>query len=185
MNMVGRGEKITGEELLERYAAGERNFPFIYLKDGKLDGVNLSGINLMAANLRNIGGLNSINLSKACLVGAVLPPNMGGANLSSADLTGAMLQGVWFEGADLTCCIFDRAILCDAIFKNAILHHTSWEYANLIDADFTGSIGFPFVYPATAAECWSNGSGFGKTIFWDTTLPDGSIISEPFLSHEE
>jgi hypothetical protein len=186
MGMVGRREEITGEELLRRYGSGERDFPFIYLDHGNcvLEGADLSGINLMASNME-YGSFHKTNLSKARLIGAILPADMGGANLSGADLTGAMLKGVWFQEADLTGCVFDRAILSDAIFKDAILHYTNWKYANLIDADFTGAIGFPFVYPASKFIRGGNGYGFVKTIFWDTTLPDGSIISEPFLSHEE
>ncbi len=49
MEMIGSGEKITGEELLRRYSAGERNFPLIEIYDRNvvLEGANLKGINTL------------------------------------------------------------------------------------------------------------------------------------------
>jgi uncharacterized protein YjbI with pentapeptide repeats len=57
---------MTAEELLQRYAAGERDF---------------SGINLREVELVDVQ-LPSINLSNADLIGA----NLAGSNLSEADL---------------------------------------------------------------------------------------------------
>jgi uncharacterized protein YjbI with pentapeptide repeats len=84
MGMVGSGEEITGEELLKRYTAGERNFPLITLNDEKsvLEGADLRGINLMGAYLHH-APWSSINLSGACLM--------------AADLA-----GVWMDGTDLS-----------------------------------------------------------------------------------
>ncbi|GAX43398.1 rfrA pentapeptide repeat-containing protein [Tolypothrix sp. NIES-4075] len=43
--------RITVEELLKRYAAGERDFRSTTLKGMDLSGANLPGINLNQANL--------------------------------------------------------------------------------------------------------------------------------------
>ena len=49
--------RISREELLQRYAAGERNFSGAKL-EGMLDGIDLSGADL--SGNRKIGWLNSI-----------------------------------------------------------------------------------------------------------------------------
>ncbi len=63
-------KKITGEELLKRYAAGERNFPLISLYDEKsvLEGADLRGINMMGGYFDG-GSLCGTNLSDSCLIG--------------------------------------------------------------------------------------------------------------------
>lgn len=74
------------QELLTRYALGERNF-----RNANLMGANLAGICLQKANL--IGA----NLVDANLSGA----NLSGVNLTLADLTRANLSGANLKGAKL------------------------------------------------------------------------------------
>ena len=74
-NIKNKGtEAMTKEELLTRYAAGERDF-----SEAELYGVDLSGADLQG-----------INLSDARLFGA----NLSGANLKYANLDYASLYGV-------------------------------------------------------------------------------------------
>ena len=82
---------MTAKELLERYAAGERD----------LSGANLSDANLSDANLSD-ANLSDANLSGAKLFGA----NLFGANLSDAKLFGANLFGANLFGANLSAATF-------------------------------------------------------------------------------
>jgi uncharacterized protein YjbI with pentapeptide repeats len=81
---VLKGVVMTAEELLQRYAAGERNFSGmtfergIELEDAKIPGINLSNAILFRAKL-----------SRAYLRGA----NLSNANLGSAWLEEANLRG--------------------------------------------------------------------------------------------
>ncbi|MHC5725858.1 MAG: pentapeptide repeat-containing protein, partial [Nostoc sp.] len=83
-------QSITVEELLRRYAAGERNFSaikFSYSEKG-LRGCNLSGINLSGSQIEVY--MADVNLSGADLSEVYMPEtilsrsNLSGANLSSA-----------------------------------------------------------------------------------------------------
>ena len=69
---------MTVQELLARYAAGERNFSFANLSNADLGGANLRGADLRFANL------GDANLGDANLVGA----NLVGANLTNCTILG-------------------------------------------------------------------------------------------------
>ena len=89
---------MTRDDLLARYAAGERDFsrahlPCADLRDADLAGASFRGAYLPCADLRG-AGLKGTDLGGACLVGAYLPhASLGDANLTGADLTGARLRG--------------------------------------------------------------------------------------------
>ena len=93
---------MTTEELLERYAAGERDFSGVDLRGVNLSGANLYGVMLYDADLRgaNLGGanLNGTKLSSADLRNA----DLSNTNLSESNLCGAKLVGCNFRGTDLT-----------------------------------------------------------------------------------
>jgi hypothetical protein len=82
---------MTHDELLRRYAAGERDFRRANLYMADLRGAYLSGTNLYMANLRGA------NLSGAHLYMA----DLSEADLSRADLSGADLRGADLYMADL------------------------------------------------------------------------------------
>jgi uncharacterized protein YjbI with pentapeptide repeats len=78
---------MTAEELLQRYAAGERDF----------SGVDLENISLRGANL------SEIDLSNACLVKVDLTrANLTNANLSGVSFTQVSLFGADIAGVNLT-----------------------------------------------------------------------------------
>lgn len=169
MYRIGSGEKITGEELLRRYAAGERNFPFIEIDDwnGVLIGSDLRGINLIGADLGHAGWWNT-NLSGACLVAV----DFGGmrideANLSNANLTGASLWTVDLSGANLSGCILKGANLRRAILWNANLLNADLDGAILAYTSFNGAQNFPTLRYLTGV------------LFWNTIMPDNSVIEGP------
>lgn len=93
-------------KLAQKYAAGERNFRRLDLRnqnlaDLNLVGANLSHSNLSGSNLRgtNLSGANlsNANLSNAQLVNT----DLSKANLTKVNLSGANIKGTKLSGARL------------------------------------------------------------------------------------
>jgi uncharacterized protein YjbI with pentapeptide repeats len=171
--------KITAIDLLERYAAGDRNFNGIELipdpqrniYDGSgdihgLEGADLRGISLRGANLRDViltdADLSEADLFGACLFCAMLAnTTLKGANLYAVSLVQAGCEGANFDGADMT--------LIDATntgFGNAKIGFI--ENAVLACANFKGSI----TSKNTLCSCGN--------LIWHTTMPDGTIEQGPY-----
>ncbi|MEH2240309.1 pentapeptide repeat-containing protein [Nostoc sp.] len=168
--------EITAEELLARYADGERDFRGIELIQSAEEPQD-NMIDLQKAILRDIN-----------LRGAYLRQ----ADLSEADLTGADLFGVSLESAWLK-----RAIVRDANLYSANLH-----WCSLHEADLRGT-NLAQMNATSAFFCGANISSFefailiktnfrnayiAPNIIWsygnfvyDTTMPDGTIKSGPFF----
>ncbi len=85
---------LSAEELLKRYAAGERQFPDVILREGNLTGASLRSIVLSGSDLRGAKFRNA-NLIEADLERA----NLRGADLRGADLRGANLTQTELEEA--------------------------------------------------------------------------------------
>jgi hypothetical protein len=116
--------KISKEELLNSYKAGERNFRGAQLEEAvNLEGVTLYEVNLSYASLHranlsqaNLHGaqLNGTVLIEAVLCGANLSKAelyrayLGEANLQGANLSGANLQGADLQGAYLEKALYDE-----------------------------------------------------------------------------
>ena len=81
------GCTLTKDELLARYANGERDFPGVNCTGADRRGVNFGGVNFGGANLR------FVNFTEAYL---------GRVNFTGADLTGADLRRVNITVAYLT-----------------------------------------------------------------------------------
>ena len=140
------------EELLEKYAAGERDFPGVDLSEANLRGVNLSGVNLSQANL-SVTNLSGANLSRANLSGAKLNvarlsgvnltlanlnnASLNVANLIRANLSGAQLVGATLIRAELIRADLSRANLSDANLSGADLREATLRQANLRHADLS------------------------------------------------
>jgi len=121
-------------ELLQRYAAGDRNF-----QGADLRGIQLAGADLRNANLIN-GQLAGADLRKVRLDGAKLAiadltnANLSSASLRKANLVGAVLQGAKLNFADLT-----RADFSDADLSHVQLIGANLTGANLNAADLSGA----------------------------------------------
>ena len=122
---------MNAEELVKRYADGERNFNG--LKDDiDLSGANLRGVNLSETDLSCVD-LSQANLSEANLSKCDLSDtDFTGANLSRANLIAADLQSAYFNGAILT-----AADLSQANLKYADLTGANLNQANLRNADLS------------------------------------------------
>jgi uncharacterized protein YjbI with pentapeptide repeats len=171
--------RITTDELLERYKAGERNFNGIELirivgemgeRDGVdgqitgLEGADLRGINLRGANLEKVN-LSGANLTGADLFGAYLGEAglvktiLRDTNLFSVNLSHAVLTGADLTGANLS-----QTKAVSAVFIGAKIGY--FEYADLTQANLQGAIGMLI-------------KGHFNLI-WDTTMPDGTVEKGPY-----
>jgi uncharacterized protein YjbI with pentapeptide repeats len=151
------------EELLSRYAAGERDFPGLNLIEANLSGVNLSGANLIGANLSvsnlsganlsganltkaklNVARLSGVNLSKAILnqanfnVANLIRADLGGAELVQAAMIRAELIRAELSGANLSGANLSGADLREATLRQANLSRATLNEANLRGAFLTG-----------------------------------------------
>lgn len=114
------GNIASASELLQRYAAGDREFEEVRLSGADLQGAILHGIDLSEAIL------SDANLSRA---------DLRGADLSWADLSGANL-----EGADLRGAILTRADLSLANLNRANLRKSDLSLANLTGTQLSQAI---------------------------------------------
>ena len=97
----------SAEEILRRYAAGERVFRDADLPEGS-------------------------SFRGATLAGAIFKEAM----LHSVDFRGADLRGVQFVNSNVKCSDFRSADLWDAVFTGTSVEATFWEGANVVGADF-------------------------------------------------
>ena len=145
---------MDAEELIAKYAAGERNFTAILLCEANLSRIdlsganfseailsltNMSGTNLSNANMRkaklNVARLSGANLHKANLSGAIL--NV--ANLIRADLSEAQLVEATMIRAELIRADLSGANLSGANLSEADLREATLREANLEQADLSGA----------------------------------------------
>ena len=140
-------KKLSKDELLNRYAAGERNFIESDLTGLDLSRVDLPGINLTRSVLSR-ADLTEANLSNSILVSANLSStilnranftraNLVRANLSRSFLNKAILQEALLLQADLSGAIMIQANLYKTRLRQANLKHTNLRSANLEKANLT------------------------------------------------
>ncbi|MBD2451181.1 pentapeptide repeat-containing protein [Nostoc sp. FACHB-152] len=188
------------EELLQRYADGERDFRKIHLvfdeyerdeskearfdksgdpimrpgvKEGCLRGTNLSGVDFRGSNLRAIRMYcQGLILCHANL--SKLDLNyflFMGSNLSGANLSGANIFHADFLRANLSGAKLDRVIASDASFTSANLTSASFIKATLTNTHF-GGVDLTNVNFRNARNAY-----FPEAILKDTIMPDGSLRS--------
>ncbi len=196
---------IELEELLKRYAAGERDFTGFEVRDDrvddywKLEDVDLSGIILKGGSLYYISGfLQGINLSGADLRKLDLSrSDFQQANLSGANLSRTCLWRATFYYANLSGANLSRTDLQEAQFFEADMRGVNLSQAKILDTSFSGAnlMGANFT---KLRKCQGfsirktnlNGADFSDTdlskaditvdelegaYFKNTIMPDGSI----------
>ena len=122
--------EITVEELLTRYAAGERDFTNIVIDDSREDllrGIDLSGINLKGSYL-------AVDLSGAVLSQANLRNTVWGdhCDWKEADFSGSDMTGINIVSG----CVFTRCNFSNTIWEQADLFQTTFEDCDLAGANF-------------------------------------------------
>ena len=159
---------MTAEELLRRYAAGERDFT----------GTNLQGVELKYAQL------SGINLSRVVLYDARLfRIDLSGANLSEARLSDTTIEDVdlsnaIFSGADLGHSTIRRSSLEGASFENACLAETGMEDSWLNRANFQGAFfGETHFTRCAFSDAIIDINELRGCYLTQTSLPDGEIVT--------
>jgi len=141
--------RVTTDEILRRYAIGERYFVNANLRCAVLTSAKLSEINLSYAKL-SWADLSQANLSKADLTAADLSQaNLSGTdlnkaylmrtNLSEADLQQASLRGANLSSANLSEVNLTGADLTGANLALADLRGANFHLCNLSGANLTGA----------------------------------------------
>ncbi|BBD65518.1 pentapeptide repeat domain protein [Nostoc commune NIES-4072] len=144
---------VDASELLNRYAAGERDFSNIYIEGSdELASTNLSGIILNGAVVAEML-LDNINLSAS---------KLRETDFGQASLYGANLCGVDLTRANLRYAVLDSANLSDACLVDAHLKGASMGNVNFTRCNLSGA--------KLSENPWFEGA-----IFCNTTMPDGSI----------
>lgn len=188
---------MISEELLSRYADGERNFEGVDLRRVDLCKANLSGINLRNSYIEESGLIN-IDLSSANLEGIDLRDvvlenanlsavNMIDANLSEVNLICANLTDANFSGAGLSNVRLLYANLSKVIFRNTNMNEVDFDGSNLVNADFRDAkdayiddiyIFDPYLRYAAVKPANLNLIERAGAIFCRTIMPDGSICND-------
>lgn len=162
---------MTVEELLRRYAAGERDFSGVDLRGANLSGVHRRfDVGAYAEPYRQgiTSDLSGINLSGADLTEANLRGvNLAGANLSNANLTRANLNYSNLTNTDLS-----GANLTEALLECAELDGTNMRGANLLNAQI--GVTDAFSPDLTGAKNIKTVDFTGIPMQW--TLEDGTVI---------
>ena len=169
---------MTAEELLERYASGEREFSGIRIQANEneaiFSGQDLSKINLAGSVLS--GNWNNINLSSALLFGVKGERwDLRGANLTRANFRGTLLDkcnltdcnftNTFLNGLYCTQVMIERSDFSGADLSGAHFSDTSLSQLNLSGADLSGVKGMN-TSMLEALGC----------LLENTRMPDGRIV---------
>jgi len=170
------------EELLSRYAAGERKFGSADLRGLDLSGLNLSGIDFRSANLE------TTNLSRTNLSGAY----MECTNLINTILVEANLRDCYVEG--FINCDLRRANLDQIRMIEAPIRNCNMEGVSMRNVDFGSEIGIRFVNLRNSVLTGTKGNYYLADVdltgaigfdrhgvaggYWNLTLPDGTFIAD-------
>jgi uncharacterized protein YjbI with pentapeptide repeats len=155
--------EITREELLARYAAGERDF------SGLLNSIDLSGANLSEANL---SGSKDIIINKTILLRAnlqdsfiegILDSDLRRANLDRINMLEGPIKNCNMEGVSLKNANLSEVGIRSTNLRSANLEGTKGNFY-MKDVDLTGAIGFD------RQGVWAG--------YWQLTLPDGTVVAD-------
>lgn len=114
--------KVSEQDILSRYAAGEREFRHSRIPVADFRGAKLHGIDLSYTDMRPRAKLRGADLSDARLVEVLLTDaDLSNANLRETRITTAWLNNVDFRGADLRGADLEGSDISGADFRGADL----------------------------------------------------------------
>ncbi|PLZ95328.1 hypothetical protein CEN50_22705 [Fischerella thermalis CCMEE 5268] len=170
--------KITVEELLRKYAVGERDFTGVEIVEFRIRDlleINLSGSDFRYANIQKLVRYTEgikLNLSCANLRGLNLEyAHFEHANLQKADLSYTDMWCAALHSADLTGTDLSGAKLHEAVFYNANLSRANLSGAHLLDTHFD------YANLTEANFRYARKVNFGNAYLQDTIMSDGSVIN--------
>ena len=132
--------RLEVDELLRRYAVGDRFFINANLRCAQLSKLSLENIDLSYAKL-NLANLSGTNLSKANLMAAQMPAaNLSGSNLSKSQLVRANLSGANLSDANLKGAALSYADLSNVCLTGADLRGANLARTDLRKTCFDGAI---------------------------------------------
>jgi uncharacterized protein YjbI with pentapeptide repeats len=149
---------MTREELLERYATGERDFSGVDLESVDLSNTELRGIIFRRANLRQT------NLKDSDLSGYWEKPNPK----ICTDFREANCYEANFSGSTIEVVDFSNAVLTGANFSGAVLYRTWFTDANLEDVNWSECRAWRVIVEGARL-----GRGLDGVIWTDWTKPVG------------
>lgn len=164
------GTTISAEELLSRYAAGERDFSGTGIK-GELSDANLSGADFRDASLSECY-MPRVNMSRANLCNALLIETcLNVANLAGADLRRCRLSRTQLVQANLT----------DTNMRGVQCSNTDFNGANLTRADLREANLKASFRGANLTDADLEDANISGADFENTIMPDGSSLTRPPL----
>lgn len=174
--------RMTCEDLLERYSAGERRFAGVYLignnptRNAVFRRVCLKHIDLSGAWLGN-AIFEDVDLSYSRLVGAQLSYS----HLTLVDLTDTDLTGAVMKWASLRYCSLVNSIMNDINLTSAVLEGTVLqailERANFTDVDLSkADVSQDAANPTPEHLLYAPGA-----LLWKTVLPNGRYVEGPCI----
>ncbi len=117
---------MTAKELLQRYAAEERDFSGVNLEGVDLSGTELRGVIFRGANLRRTNFRNSDLSGYREKPNPFVLSDFRETNCCEADFSGATLEVVDFSNALLSGANFSCAVLYKVWFIDANLEDVNW-----------------------------------------------------------
>ena len=128
------------DELVRRYASGDRYFINANLRCTNLSQLFLNDINLSYGKL-NLADLSGTHLTRANLMAADLrEANLSDSKLNQTQFVRANLESANLSGADLTGADLTRACLSNANLSNADLRGANLSQADLRGANLNGAL---------------------------------------------
>jgi uncharacterized protein YjbI with pentapeptide repeats len=162
------------QELLERYAAGERDFSFVRsFKNLQVPrSQDLSGINFQGCRFHDVD-FSQVNLAGAELAGIVCSStSFRNANLRGATISAATFwEETDFSEADLSFANLSKLTVEDAIFQRAILISSDLSESYIKGADFQAAN----LTQSNLRDAWISSSNFRGANLAGTDL---SIMKE-------
>lgn len=159
--------KMTAEELLERYAAGERDFAGVdlygvdlsnaVLTEINLDRADLSGVNFSGANLSGAYGQRRTPFSEFVKIthrpSEYSSSALGTVRSGYSCIRYAVLRDAVFHNADIRYVAFSRSDLSYCNFRDSDMSYALFDSSDLSYANFSWAYGDGVFFESACLFC--------------------------------